>query len=163
VTLVPRDRLGLVILTNRDDTELLHWAVINSILDMALGLPKKPWASAFSFLEGLDSLARPLAVARADLPRRHKGTKPSRELAAYAGAYEDPAYGRAEVALENGSLTLKWSSDKPRLEHYHYDTFTTQDDAVLTGLPVVFTLGADGEVDRMRVTGVADFKKTRRK
>jgi CubicO group peptidase (beta-lactamase class C family) len=162
VTLVPRDRLGIVTLTNRDDTELLHWALCNSILDLGLGLANKPWVAAFSFLEGLGSLVAPLAVERADARKRHKGTKPSRELAAYTGSYEEAAYGRAEVTLDKGSLALKWSNFEPRLEHFHYDTFTTQD-AVLTGVPVVFTLGPDGEVDRMRVAGVADFKKIRRK
>jgi CubicO group peptidase (beta-lactamase class C family) len=163
VTLVPRDKLAVVVLTNCDDTELLHWAVTNSILDLGLGLPKKPWVGAFGFLEGLGGLVAPLVEQKADARKRHKGTKPSRELAAYTGVYEEPAYGRAEVTLEKGSLTLRWSSFTPRLEHFHYDTFTTQEDAVLTGVPVVFTLGADGEVDRMKMAGLADFKKVRRK
>jgi CubicO group peptidase (beta-lactamase class C family) len=163
ITLVPAARLGVVILANRDGSETLRFALTNSILDLALGLPKKPWLSAFAFIEGIDSLAGPLVLQKADIRKRHKGTKPSRELAGYTGVYEEPAYGRAEVVLDEGVLVLKWNRFKPRLEHFHFDTFTTQGEEVLDGVAVVFTLGADGEVEQMKVPGVADFKKVGRK
>ena len=50
------------------------------------------------------------------MKKRHKETTPSRELAAYAGAYEEPAYGTASISLENDALQFQWSSFHSPLE-----------------------------------------------
>jgi hypothetical protein len=92
--------------------------------------------------------------------RRHPGTKPSRELAAYAGAYDDPAYGTANVSVENGAPVLRWNGSTAPLEHFHYDTFSLKGDSPLiteTDWPedrqVFFTLGADGDVASLNLLG----------
>ena len=55
---------------------------------------------------------------------RRKDTKPSRELADYAGTYSEPAYGDAKVIATKDGLQLKWGKLTLRLDHYHFDTFT---------------------------------------
>jgi CubicO group peptidase (beta-lactamase class C family) len=162
VVLIPKAKIGLVILTNSGvgtSSTSMHVAATNSIVDYLLGLPKTDWnAFLYDQFKKIDEAGR--AAETAAEARRHKDTRPSRELTSYAGAYEDPAYGRATVSVEQGGLVLQWSNFKSRLEHYHYDTFKAVDDNSLENQRVVFKLGADGEVAALGVLGV-DFKRVK--
>jgi len=73
--------------------------------------------------------------------------------------YEEPAYGAAKVSLENGRLTLRWSSFHATLEHYHYDTFDVAGERRLPNEQAQFLIGAGGDVASMKFLGV-DFRKT---
>jgi hypothetical protein len=35
------------------------------------------------------------------------------------------------------------------LEHWHYDTFVTKGEPLINNRPVVFTLGPDGDVEKL--------------
>ena len=160
VALLPRDHLGIVVLTNRDVTQLPS-AVAYSLFDQALGLPKTDWNAELGRQEKQRE-EQVAAAAKALAERRRPGTKPSRELAAYAGAYDDPAYGTANVSVENGALVLRWNGSTAPLEHFHYDTFSLKGDSPLiteTDAPadrqVFFTLGADGDVASLNFLGRA--------
>jgi len=159
IALLPKARLGLVILANLNGTQMTT-AASNSIVDLALGLPKKDWNVYFAG-QVQKQEAEQKAREKEREEKRHKGTKPSRDLSAYTGTYEEPAYGQASVYLEGGSLVLQWSNFRSNLEHYHYDTFMAKEDR-LENEQVVFALGADGEVATMSALGV-DFKKVRPK
>lgn len=162
ITLVPNAKLGIVLLNNLHRTHM-NLALSNRLVDLFLGLPRRDWNTYLMQQlqkEGEAALAR----EREHQAKRHRDTKPSRELAAYTGSYEDPAYGTATVSLEDGALVWKWNSFSSRLEHYHYDTFTAPNDWV-GDLPVAFTLGTDGEVATMKVLGSmgVEFKKVKAK
>jgi CubicO group peptidase (beta-lactamase class C family) len=150
LTLVPGKRLGIVILGNLHHTRM-NLALSNTLLDLLLGLPRKDWDRLMGDVmrEGEREEA---AKARASRERRHHGTRPSREAAAYAGDYEHPAYGTAHVSVERGRLVWRWNNFGGPLGHFHYDTFVLPD-AVLGEPHVVFTLGEDGGVERMKVLG----------
>jgi hypothetical protein len=158
VALLPKARVGMVILSNLGRTSMPE-AVRNNVVDHVLGLEKKDWNAHY-----LTQLRRGEAAQKAkDKQReakRHQGTKPSRSLTDYTGAYEEPAYGKASVVLENGNLLVQWSNFKIRLEHYHYDTFTTHGDPLVDNQLLSFTLGTDGEVEKMNFLS-QDFRKVR--
>jgi CubicO group peptidase (beta-lactamase class C family) len=143
LTLVPAARLGIAVLSNLDQT-LMNFALSNSLLDQRLGLPYKDWNAYYGDLTRGDEEGRE-AREKQRQAKRHLGTKPSRELAAYVGDYEDPAYGTAQVRLEGGRLEFRWGSFRCPLEHFHYDTFDLRH-AHLIEAQAVFVLGADGEV-----------------
>ncbi len=157
LTLAPDDQLGIVLLNNLQGTDM-NLAVSNSILDQVFRCPYKDWNS---YLLDLNRAEEAAAKARSKEreAKRHTGTKPSRDLAAYTGTYEDPAYGTATISLEKGTLVWRWSSYSYPLEHYHFDTFTVKNGLVEEPL-AVFSLGADGEVAVIRVMD-RDFKKKR--
>jgi CubicO group peptidase (beta-lactamase class C family) len=161
ITLVPKARLGIALLNNLHETRM-NLALSNSLLDLLLGLPRKDWNRIVGEVVREEEAAA-AARQRERLARRHHGTRPSREPSAYAGTYEEPAYGIARVSVQKGGLVLHWSSFTSPLRHFHYDTFTAEGD--LPGNPqVVFTLGPDGEVATLKVLEPmnVEFKKVKK-
>jgi CubicO group peptidase (beta-lactamase class C family) len=157
-TLVPKARLGIVLLCNLHQTRM-NIALSNSLLEMLLGLPKRDWNTIVGKAEDKDE-AEAARKEQEKQKRRHPDTKPSREVAGYTGTYHHPAYGTVRVALEDGRLVWQWNRWNGALEHYHYDTFTLPIEKMDNPL-VVFTLDAKGAVARMKVLGHLDVEFTR--
>jgi CubicO group peptidase (beta-lactamase class C family) len=154
-TLVPKCRLGIVLLCNLHQTRM-NIALSNSLLEMLLGLPHRDWNVVVEKAEQED------AEEREKHSPRHPDTRPSRELAGYAGTYEHPAYGKVRITLEGRRLIWQWENWRAALDHYHYDTFTLPIEKM--GEPfVVFTLDAKGAVARMKVLGEigVEFRRSR--
>jgi CubicO group peptidase (beta-lactamase class C family) len=151
VALLPKDKIGIVVLANRNGS-LMNTALSHALSDMLLGLPKKDWNAWFQSRAkaGEEQAA---AAKKALLEKRKKDTRPSRELASYCGTYVEPAYGTAKVTLDNGALMLEWSSFKTHLEHWHFDTFTAKGNDALDDTQVTFSLDAEGEVTKLNALG----------
>jgi CubicO group peptidase (beta-lactamase class C family) len=164
VVLLPKQKLGIVILTNSSvgtSSASMHVAATNSIVDLLLGLPKTDWNTRYGQqVKAIEAQASTVELRRE--ARRQKDTRPSRELAFYAGTYEEAAYGRVNVTVDNGALVVEWGSFKAKLEHYHYDTFLAKAENPLGGETVVFSLGAGGEVEQVSLVGT-EFKRSRGK
>ncbi len=159
-TLVPKCRLGIVLLCNLHQTHM-NIALSNSLLEMLLGLPHRDWNAVVEKADQKD-VEDSEQKEREKKSRRHSDTCPSRELGGYIGTYEHPAYGKVRIALERGRLIWQWERWRAALEHYHYDTFTLPIEKI--GEPfVVFTLDAKGAVARMKVLGEmgVEFKRGR--
>jgi CubicO group peptidase (beta-lactamase class C family) len=160
ITFLPADRVGIVLLNNLHNSEM-NLALGNAIADLLLGFPAKDWNACIGrAVEKREAAAREKREARE--AGRHYGTHPSRELVAYAGDYENAAYGTAHVSADDGGLHWKWGTFAGELEHFHYDTFTLAND--LLGRPeVLFTLDANGNVATMKVLDLMDveFKKVK--
>jgi hypothetical protein len=78
----------------------------------------------------VDRIKRDKAAADAERKKqddeRAKNTKPTLEIAKYAGIYSDQLYGDITIAEENGRLVMRFSHSPnfvADLEHWHYDTF----------------------------------------
>ena len=71
VALLPRDRLGIVVLTNLDVT-VMRTAVTYSLFDLVLGLPKMDWNAALGEQEKQREEAE-AAAGKALAERRHAG------------------------------------------------------------------------------------------
>jgi hypothetical protein len=158
-TLVPKARLGIVLLCNLHQTRM-NIALSNGLLELLLGLPHRNW-NAVVFKAERKHHAENEAKERAKLARRQLDTAPSRELAAYACVYEHPAYGTVRVALEDEALVWQWNRFRAKLSHYHFDTFTLPIE--IMGEPhVIFALDGRGTVARMKVLGNLDVEFRRR-
>lgn len=151
VDLLPKRNAGFVVLIN-EDRGLATVALRNAICDLLLGRKARDWDAYYL---GLDQRGEEKAAERKSLRegKRKPNTKPSRELAAYAGTYENAAYGPATIALENGVLTLRWSRLTLPLTHYHFDTFSAFDEDADVDEEVQFRLGPDGEVATLSIFG----------
>ncbi|MHB1424999.1 MAG: serine hydrolase [Gemmataceae bacterium] len=153
VILVPRQKLGLVLLTNLEDMEIVN-AAGNSLLDHLLGLEKKDWNAFFSKERAKAKMAE---VERIKKLRKVPGTK-AKDLDLYVGTYYEPAYGTVTIARKGGSLWLKWSSFHFPLKHFHYDTFLTPEKDLqlpeaLRAEPAVFEMNEDAEMSVLRFLG----------
>ncbi len=154
LTMVPESRLGIVLLNNLHHTRM-NIALSNGLLDLLLGLEKKDWNTIVKAAVLKEQAARD-EEDHQRLERRHPNTRPTLELAAYAGRYDHPAYGTVRVSLGAGELVWQWNDFRKALEHFHYDTFTLPIE--IMGEPEVTFLVDRGAVTRMRVGGNMDIE-----
>jgi CubicO group peptidase (beta-lactamase class C family) len=158
VVLVPRKKLGLVVLTNLENSEIVH-AAGNNLLDHLLGLEKKDW-NAFFAEEHRKAKAAEKERLDKLLDGRVRLTK-AKDLDFYVGTYSEPAYGTVTIAREGDTLWLKWSSYQIPLTHFHYDTFLTPTkelqfllaEADLRAQLAVFEMNEDAEMSTLRFLG----------
>ena len=151
---LPRERIGVIVLTNRSgEMNPVPTTLAYNIYDRLLGLPEIDWTTRNLELRA-EQEARSAETARDLEAGRITGTQPSRELAAYAGRYYDPAYGSMSVVQAGeGRLEILYDSFRLELEHYHYDIFVIRSHPAMvpvTGL-VTFTIGESGEVTSVAI------------
>lgn len=157
VAMLPKLRAGVVVLTNVNRGYGII-ALRNALLDTLIGAQTRDWNAHFLAHERkLDAEAAKSKRERE--AKRARDTKPSRDLAAYAGTYSHPAYGDVVVTLENGALKLAWQRLSLPLTHYHFDTFTAVSEDDEFEERVSFDLDADGEVKVLEMFG-EEFRRT---
>ncbi len=163
--MIPDEKVGVFAVANLQPSYFPE-AACRGVLDHLLGESGEDWVAYYRKAEDKREADEKKERDKRAADRK-KDTKPSKELTEYAGKYEDPAYGRAEVAAKDGKLEVRWANLTLRLEHYHYDTFsgTVTDPADQvpqydrTVFDVQFRLGIDGEVESMRFLD-QDFRRT---
>jgi len=106
MALLPKERLGVVVLVNSWRSGIIHAYVANRILDRYLGLPTRDYSH-----EGLvaDSAATRKATEEHQhfMSTRVQGASPARPLGEYVGTYVDTLNGEISLRLERDSLTLQ--------------------------------------------------------
>jgi CubicO group peptidase (beta-lactamase class C family) len=123
VSMLPEEKLGLVVLTNRGGTPL-PGAVKNRVFDAFLKAPAKDWfAEVLELVKTREKQAK--EVEQKEEKERVKDTKPTLPPEKYAGTYHDDLYGDVRVKREDGKLVLyaAGTGDLSDLEHWHFDTF----------------------------------------
>jgi CubicO group peptidase (beta-lactamase class C family) len=152
IVLVPRKKLGLLVLTNVEESGVVQ-AAGHNLLDLLLDLEKKDWNSYFD-AERKKTKEAEAERLRKRLAGRIRGTK-AKALDLYAGTYRDPGYGTLKIAKKEDALVLSWSSFSIPLKHFHYDTFVTPSSdcalpADLRAAPVLFEMNEDAEIAVLR-------------
>ena len=153
---VPEDSLGVVVLTNYDEAGL-YTEIFWHVMDRAMAGERVDRAGQ----------NQPPATASPDLgPLRAIGTRPSRDLSAYAGPYRHPMLGTAivsECSAEDGASGLCIAFEhhaglRGPLAHWHHDTFEARwaDPYFRTSL-LPFELDAEGTPVRFRMQVRPDF------
>ena len=125
LTLIPKRKLALAILCNLDRTRM-NLALSNTLVDLLLGLPEKDWNAHYKEIVAGEEFNEKMTARRME-ELRNKTSKPTLPLEAYAGKYEDAAYGKAIVHLEKGQLIWEWSSFRCPLSHFQDDIFRIDD------------------------------------
>jgi CubicO group peptidase (beta-lactamase class C family) len=151
LTILPKQKIALGILCNLHATRM-NLALSNNIVDLILDKPgKRDWNSHYHAIVDADAKMAEAREQRLKENRR-KGTSPTLPLEKYVGAYDDPAYGRAQITLEKGELVWKWSNFRHKLERYHDDTFRIRDE--ILGDPLLKFQIEDDQVVSMNVIEV---------
>jgi CubicO group peptidase (beta-lactamase class C family) len=145
IGLLPKKKAGFVLFCNLEMNEGV-FALGNLLLDALLGVEPKDWVGFY--LKKQEARLATVAQARKTmLASRKRDTKPSHDWPAYAGTYEDKAYGRATVKASDNGLSLAWSGFTAELSHFHYDTFLVKSSQErLDGGLARFELDRDGNV-----------------
>ena len=118
MALLPRDRLGVVVLVNTWSV-FIHTALMNRILDTYLGYEPRDWVG--------ETLARLPATIRAQdsaaqaIRQMKSETPPPLPLSKYAGRYDNPLYGPVWVRLEQSHLVLQMGDGQKADLEYHGD------------------------------------------
>jgi CubicO group peptidase (beta-lactamase class C family) len=126
MTLLPEEKLGVVVLLNSQKVEGLHGALITRIIDHYLDVPtrdyvaelREPWEKDLRAWE---------EQARQRQASRKTDTKPSVAPGAYAGTYRDQLGLDIVVTEEDGALFMRRAGgDRAKLEHWQDDEFVTR-------------------------------------
>ncbi|HNL38055.1 MAG TPA: serine hydrolase [Saprospiraceae bacterium] len=110
VTLVPEEKLGIIVLTNTDENaffESVKW----EILDAALNLPYRDYDRLFH-----ESVAQQEAETNREIAEWRDTVAmkmpPAFELSRYAGRYDNPVYGWIDISVSGADQLLM------RFEHH---------------------------------------------
>jgi len=121
MTMLPDRGVGVAVFTNRSQG-MVPEILANYVFDRVCG--KEP----ISWLDRLRERRRKF-VAQLDVDRqarkvtRRPNSRPSHDLADYAGDYDHPGYGRITITHAEGKLNWAYRGMSEPLAHRHYDTF----------------------------------------
>ena len=144
VSLIPRDNVGIVILTNMSGTSIPSIIAFN-LYDRFLGLEQIPWNQRIKdeVAEAKKNAEEAKKKTEAD---RKTGTQPSHPLEDYTGTFQHPAYGTISIEVEDDHLKMTYNSTPLPLEHYHYDTFQGKASLFSGGMKFTFSNDVQGNI-----------------
>lgn len=160
VTLVPEQKLGVVVLTNQEVGAAFN-AITYHVLDAMLQAPAHDWVDAYAkaVAKGREKADEQWAAHQA---ARVADSTPSLPLPAYAATYRDRWYGDVLVEQHGQQLRLRFSRTAQlvgSLEHWQHDTFIVRwDDRSLNADAFVnFALDVDGKVSAVKMQAVSSL------
>lgn len=124
VDLLPEENLGVVILTNQQNSNVGRYAS-EIVYRHMLSLPPEP-VDTYP-IEYAEARRMPQDSSAASLPRAtHPDSSPTHPLAAFVGDYTDRGYGTFTVALRDGVLFAEFPAFSFALVHERANVFRLQ-------------------------------------
>jgi len=117
---LPKEKIGVVVLTNSDSSTLFGNSLAEAILNQALGIEKGDWI--LKTKEKEDKIK--------SVPKEEKINEPfwsdagARPFTDYIGEFEHPGYGTISVDAEESGLVVSYHALAFPLSHTCYDHFT---------------------------------------
>ncbi len=151
-TVFPHDGLGIVVLSNMNGTQLPEM-ISRHAADRILSLAPIDWAGEALKKKQTAKQAAKVAKTKKTAMRR-PGTSPSHPLEEYAGVYEHPGYGEAQVELRDGKLTFRFNGIDAELEHWHFEVWNAlknPKDPAFADMKLQFVTGLKGYVESVSV------------
>lgn len=146
-TLLPQDKIGIVILTNMGGTPLPS-IVASHVCDRLLGLDEVPWNERIR--KKVDEAKEAAEKAKEKTSSERKtGTHSSHPLEDYVGDFEHSAYGIFSVDIKDDHLTATYNSLVFELQHYHYDIFETKSEENELSALVSFFTDSKGNISSL--------------
>jgi CubicO group peptidase (beta-lactamase class C family) len=162
VQLVPEENLGIVVLTNAEQTGAMD-SIADHIVDAYLGGATPDWVAAYKTQDDQEE-KEAAKITKKSASGRVQNSKPSLALEKYAGVYTDPWYGPATIKIESNQLIFSLDHTPTAvadLQHWQYDTFKAHwRDRTIEDAFVTFSLKPDGSIDHFTMAAVsplADF------
>ena len=143
IGLLPDRQIGVSVFVNQDGD--LPAYLMFSILDLLTGKPDRDWAVEMAPKHAPEAV--PAAAA----------ASPGRDLAQYAGIYEDPGLGQVIVSLNRDKLVVQSNDDRSEIRAIGHDIFvpTVRQFANIwsmdEGQKIQFVSGFNGQVTGLRI------------
>lgn len=149
VVLMPRDNIGMVILTNRGGSALPP-IISNNVIDRLLGLDQVDWNSRVK--KQVEDGEKEAEKAKKEKDKDRKlNTKPSHPQKDYAGDYEHPGYGVISLQIKSNQMIAEYNSFPFTASHYHYDVFELDNEILDEALKVSFFTDLKGNIRSLSV------------
>jgi CubicO group peptidase (beta-lactamase class C family) len=152
VTLLPNDKIGIVVLANQNGAALPE-LLSRTIMDRIFGGERKDW-SGEALTQRRAAMAGSQQMEARKSEARVPGTKPAHALASYVGVYADSGYGSATVTMERDTLVFTYNRISAKLTHWHYEVFSglrNPTDPTWTDMPFTFRTDGKGQVTGLTV------------
>lgn len=149
VSVMPHQKIGVVLLTNTNGANAANAVVVRNIYDRLLGLDQYDWLGKVNeqLKKAEENQTKEEEKTKAG---KVEGTKPSLPLDVYAGEFEHVAYGLLTIAVDGDHLKLSRYGHTMKLEHFHFDQFVTADD-LFDGVRVHFVISDRGTIDSLTI------------
>jgi CubicO group peptidase (beta-lactamase class C family) len=148
-TLFPRERIGIVVLSNISQLNIPEILTYN-VFERLLGLDETPWSERF-MKEHLGFKEAEKRGKEQSETKRIAGASPSHPLAAYTGDFEHPGYGILSVTLNEGELQGMLNNIVFPIRHYHYDIFEVILERWEEEMKASFLTNVKGDIDTLIV------------
>jgi len=149
VGLLPRERTGIVILTNLMG-HFVTTLILYHAFDRFLRLKPLSWPKRIR-QKMADAQREQTAVRRKITGARAATARPSQPIRNYIGDYVHPGYGMMTIRLEKRELRADWHGISHRLRHSHHDVFELDRPLWSTREHLSFFTDAEGRIDRLAV------------
>lgn len=151
VSCLPQEKLGVMVFVIGQHCAVLSDLLTYNLYEHLLGMDLTPWSERFLPIVHIAKQAG--TVGRAKAAQDHvPGTRPSHELAAYCGTFENSTYPQLKIDRQGEGLSLAFRSSVLPLAHVHYDRFDTADDEVYGKWSVNFSTDPQGEISALTMT-----------
>jgi len=149
VSLMPKDKLGLVILTNISGTPLPS-IIAYGAYDRLLSLDPVDWHKRFK--EEVEKAKKEEEKSKKEKEKERKlDTKPSHPIEDYIGEYEHPGYGIASITKEKDQLKVVYNSIEFLMTHYHYDVFEIENEMFGVTQKISFLTDVKGNIHQASI------------
>ena len=157
VTLLPEEKLGIVVLTNTDQN-YFYEALKLEILDAYLHLPYRNYSDLYdSYYKRTSEMDLFMYKAQKDTIAMHK--KPSTDMKNFTGRYVHPVYGYLDIKKTGDQLTMTFEHHpnlKGKLEYLDADRFLCTYNDPNFGIKVL-PFKVENNVVKSMELSVADF------
>jgi CubicO group peptidase (beta-lactamase class C family) len=147
VSMMPQDHIGVIVFEIGNHSQPLYNIVTYNVYERLLGMSLTPWSERQLEIRLKNKKASTEARAKGS-EGRVPNTQPSHPLEAYAGVYENPAYGLMTIGLKDGKLQFDFHKIRMAMAHYHYDRFDTPDDEQDGIWSVNFRTNPQGDIEQ---------------
>jgi len=147
ISFMPQDHIGVIVFEIGNHSQPLYNIVSYNLYERLLGMDQTPWSDRHLEIRLKNKKADTEARTKANLGQV-SGTKPSHNLADYAGVYENPAYGAMTIGLKDNQLQFDFHKMRFPMTHFHYDRFDTPDDEQDGKWSVNFRSDPQGDIDQ---------------
>ena len=145
---MPRERIGVVVLTNTN-RNMLPYIISFNIFDRLLGY--KQTDRGKKFREQINAVIKSMNK-NTDLRSSKKKSPHTHPIDDYTGKYTHAAYGDIIISKENEKLFATFRNKKMPMKHNNYDTFKAFFSSVSSSFEMVITFQMDEKGD---ITGLS--------